>query len=230
MTIITSAKPGSRRIRERRIIVAVLVACAVPVIAALAFVYGPVLYAVWSYAPQEGDVTFQSLPRSPVVVSIEGSTKCAFSHCGIVARRDGKWIVYEALQGVSETPLREFLFRGRNHGFAVYRLKDVHQPHIPATLEKARDYLGRPYDIRYRLDDEKIYCSELIYKAYRDATDGEELGQLVRLGDLDWQPYAKLIERFEKGPVPLDREMITPKDLALAEQLEPVIAFGIDVP
>jgi len=34
-------------------------------------------------------------------------------------------------------------------------------------------YLGRPYDYRYQLDDESIYCSELIYKSFRDATNGQ---------------------------------------------------------
>ncbi len=89
---------------------------------------------------------------------------------------------------------------------------------IPAIITAARAYLGRPYDIRYRMDDEHIYCSELIYKAYRDATGGT-LGRLVKLSELKWQPFAKLIEEMEGGPPPLDREMITPRDLAAAEQL-----------
>ena len=77
------------------------------------------------------------------------------------------------------------------------------------------------------MDDERIYCSELIYKAYRDASGGEPLGQLVRLGSLKWQAYQDTIERAEGGPVPVDREMITPRDLARAEQLELVAAEGI---
>ena len=69
------------------------------------------------------------------------------------------------------------------------------------------------------MDDESIYCSELIYKAYRDATKGS-LGKLVKLGDLKWRPYQQIIERLEGGPVPVEREMITPRDLALAEPLQ----------
>ena len=125
------------------------------------------------------------------------------------------------------TPLKEFLFRGRNHGFAVYRLRSPYQGHIPAILAKVQRYLGRPYDVRYRMDDEKIYCSELIYKAYQESSDGEQLGRLVRLGDLNWEPYVSTIEHFEQGPVPLDREMITPIELARAEQLELVCAHDM---
>jgi hypothetical protein len=82
-----------------------------------------------------------------------------------------------------------------------------------------RAYVGRPYDIRYEMDDEKIYCSELIYKAYRDATGGE-LGSLVALGELNWRPYERLIREIEGGPVPVERRMITPHHLSQAQQLE----------
>lgn len=181
------------------------------------------------YEPAEGDVVFQSLPHGPVVWAIEGVTGSPYSHCGIVARRDGRWVVYEAYGDVSETPLRTFLFRGRGGGFVVYRLRPEHRGHIPQTLECCTGYLGRPYDIRYRLDDEKIYCSELVYKAYRDATQGQELGRLVRFGDMNWRPYETLIERIEGGAVPVDREMITPAELARAPQLEPVFSYNLAV-
>ena len=129
--------------------------------------------AIAQYEPREGDVIFQSLPHGPVVWAIEGVTRSPYSHCGIVGREDGQWVVYEAIGKVRITPLQAYLERGRGGGFAAYRLKDEFAGHIPATLECCRTYLGRPYDIRYRLDDEKIYCSELIYQAFRDAMQGQ---------------------------------------------------------
>ena len=54
-------------------------------------------------------------------------------------------------------------------------LRDEHREHIPETLRCCEKYLGRPYDYRYQLDDESIYCSELIYKSFRDATNGQQL-------------------------------------------------------
>ena len=188
---------------------------------------GPAWLAWWSYEPQEGDVLFQSLPRSALVNAIEGVSRSPFSHCGIVGRENGEWVVYEAYRKVQVTPLRTFLFRGRNKGFAVYRLKAESQPFVPTPLTAAKTFLGRPYDVRYRLDDERIYCSELIYKAFQEASGGQRLGKLVRLGDMNWRPYKATIELFEEGPVPLEREMITPKDLAGAEQFELVTAHRI---
>ena len=181
------------------------------------------------YEPKEGDVIFQSLPHGPVVWAIEGVTGSRYSHCGIVGSRDGQWIVYEAYRGVSATPLRTFLLRGRGGGFAVYRLRAESRAHIPETLRCCEKYLGRPYDIRYRMDDEKIYCSELVFKAFRDATDGQQLGTLVKFGDMNWGPYETLIRQIENGPVPVDREMITPRDLARAPQLEPVFSHKIAI-
>jgi hypothetical protein len=179
------------------------------------------------YEPQEGDVVFQSLPHGPVVWAIEGVTRSPYSHCGIVAKQGDHWVVYEAYRGVSATPLKRFLLRGRGGGFAVYRLDSEYRSHVTATLACCQTYLGRPYDIRYRLDEEKIYCSELIYKAFRDATGGQQLGALSRFGDMHWQPYEALIRQIEGGDVPLDRKMITPVGLAQASQLKPVFSHRL---
>ncbi len=172
-----------------------------------------------SYEPREGDVLFQSLPRSELVNAIEGATQSPWSHCGIVVREDGRWLVCEAIGEVRMTPLNEFYSRGREGRFAVYRLNAENREHVPEIIKQCRRCLGRPYDARYRMDDEAIYCSELIFKAYRTVT-GKSLGQLVKLGDLKWRPYRQVIESLEGGPVPVDREMITPRDLAQASQLE----------
>lgn len=210
---------GKRRDTGRRAFRIILGCGAVVCVAVFACTYGPAYLAFWRYVPQEGDILFQSLPHSRLVNAIEGVSQSPFSHCGIVAKKDGRWVVYEALRNVEVTPLQEFLFRGRNQSFAVYRLRAEHQQYVPATIDHAKEYLGRPYDVRYRMDDERIYCSELIYKAYRQSS-GQQLGKLSRLGDLNWKPFAETIQHFENGPVPIDREMITPQDMADAEQLE----------
>lgn len=192
------------------------------------FYYGPAYVAILSYHPQEGDVIFQSLAHSPIVDAIEGVTESPYSHCAIVAKQDGKWIVLEAYDGVEMTPLSTFLLRGRGAGFTVYRLKDDFRKNIPQTIDCARKYLNLPYDVHYDFDDEKIYCSELIFKAYRDATGGDKLGKVVRFGDMNWRPYEELIRYIENGSVPVDREMITPRDLAKAEELEQVFTYSMN--
>ncbi len=170
------------------------------------------------YQPQPGDIIFQSLPHSDLTDAIEGATNSKFSHVGMVIEKDNTWFVREAIGDVHDTPLNEFTSRGRDRKFEVYRLRETHQKYIPNFIEASKAYLNRPYDIRYRFDDETIYCSELIYKAFKQAAN-IELGRLVKLGELDWGKYEQLIQQLEGGPVPKNRKMITPRDLAQAKQL-----------
>lgn len=170
---------------------------------------------------RDGDILFQSLPHAPLVDAIEGSTHSPFSHCGIAHQTARGWVVLEAIGPVKETPVTAWIAQGREGAFAVYRLREPYRTHIPAMIAAAKTYLGRPYDLRYELDDEKIYCSELVFKAYRSAS-GRELGRLQKLGDLDWKPFQAVIIAIERGPVPLAREMITPRSLSEAADLEPI--------
>jgi len=177
------------------------------------------------YQPEQGDILFQSLPMGRLVDAIEGATDSPYSHCGIIVQQNGQWMVLEAFDGVSATPLRTWLRRGRGGSFAAYRLKEDLRPNIPSTLAAAREHLGKKYDTRYQPGGEEVYCSELIYLAYQSAT-GDSLGQTVRLEQLNWKPFRSLIEEMEGGPPPLDREIITPRDLASSPQLELVYQFG----
>ena len=196
------------------------------VVAAIVF-----LFFVWplvglrNYQPQIGDIVFQPLTRlSDLVRTIEGVTHSPYSHCGVVVKRDGQWYVIEALGEVRLTPLARWVRQGRLSRFAVYRLDEEHRESIPAFVQELEKYVGLPYDTRFRMDDASIYCSELVYKGFRDATD-EELGQLVPLRDLDWEPYAHTIEKYEGGPAALERMIITPRHLSEASQLERVFGF-----
>ncbi len=168
---------------------------------------------------QEGDILFQSLPHNPLVDVIEGSTHSPYSHCGMAHRTARGWFVIEAIGPVKETPLAEWITHDRDRHFSIYRLRAAYRSRIPDIVKAAQGYLGRPYDLRYEFDDEKIYCSELLYKAFRQ-TCGEPLGILKKLGELDWKPYEKTIVNLEGGPVPLERLMITPRALSEAAQLE----------
>lgn len=178
------------------------------------------------YEPKAGDVVFQALGNSPLIDMIEGCTKSGYSHCGLVAQKDGKWVVIEAIGPVREIPLGDWIQQGRKDGFAAYRLKAPFAAKADAFVKAAYTFLGKPYDIRYRLDDEKIYCSELVWKSFRKAT-GEDLGKLMKLKELDWKPYVALIKQLENGDVPLEREIITPVAVARAKQLERVYARDI---
>ncbi|MDP0489650.1 MAG: YiiX/YebB-like N1pC/P60 family cysteine hydrolase [Verrucomicrobiota bacterium JB023] len=187
-------------------------------------------WASFRYRPVEGDLLFQSLPNPPgldLVDAIEGASESPYSHCGAVVRTDEGWAVLEGMvPHVKETPLDEWLRRGRGR-FSVYRLKHSLRDHIPEWIAEMRKELGKPYDFYYEMSDHSIYCSELPFDAWKRVT-GDEMGSLVRLGDLKWQKYREVISAIEgTEQIPLEREMITPKHLAQAKQLEFVMANGL---
>ena len=177
-----------------------------------------------AYKPQAGDLLFQSLPHGRLVDAIEGATGSPYSHCGIVEENLLRWTVIEAIGPVKSTTLYEWKKRGRGETIWVYRLKGKTAEERAALAEAAKAFLGRPYDIRYRMDDEKIYCSELLYKAHLKLT-GQPLGKIQTLGELKWTPFEELIREIEKAPPPLDREMITPRAVSEAPELEFVGEF-----
>ncbi|MCL2103828.1 MAG: hypothetical protein FWH21_02020 [Kiritimatiellaeota bacterium] len=174
---------------------------------------------------REGDLIFQSLPRtSELVDAIEGATQSAWSHCGVIMREDNQWVVYEAIGNVHHTLLPDWIRRGRGERFEVYRLK----PGIAFDTENLRAQLksfwGKPYDFHYAPDDSAIYCSELVYKAYDRAAD-IQIGTWQTLGSLDWKRFENFILTIEPE-VPLERLMITPVALTRSERVERVHARG----
>jgi hypothetical protein len=173
------------------------------------------------YVPEEGDVLFQSLPRAPLVDAIEGATRSKWSHCGLVVRDGEGWGVLEAIGPVKVTPFADWVAQARDGRFAAYRWRERPPGRVAAIIAAARTYLGRPYDVHYAMDDERIYCSELVEKAFATAT-GRPLGKRTRLGELNWQPYKALIREIEGGNLPLEREIVSPRALTESPELAKV--------
>jgi permuted papain-like amidase YaeF/Yiix C92 family enzyme len=77
----------------------------------------------------------------------------------------------------------------------------------------ARAFLGKKYDDRFEWSDDRIYCSELVAKAYqRGAHLGA--GRLQRIRDLDIAPILAAARARYGDRIPLDREVLTPASLA----------------
>ncbi len=169
---------------------------------------------------QNGDFIFQHLPGdlTEMILEVSGGI---YSHCGIVVEKHGTLYVLEAIGPVKETPVNEWIARGKGARFTLVRLKKDYQGQVENMIRSAYRYLGRPYDVQYEWDDEKIYCSELIYKAVLEGA-GIRIADFVRLGDLKWQPYEQQIRSLDGGGLPLDRRMITPDAVAFSDKVETI--------
>jgi uncharacterized protein YycO len=172
---------------------------------------------------RDGDIIFQT-SRSAQSVAIQRATHSPFSHVGLVLYRDGKPFVFEAIATVRYTPLATWTARGDGGRFVVRRLR--HAPK-PSDLKKLRAiasvYEGKPYDLYFEWSDARIYCSELVWKMYRDAM-GIEIGGLQKLREFDLtdpQVKAKMRERYGKN-IPLDEQVISPASVFDSALLETV--------
>lgn len=79
---------------------------------------------------------------------------------------------------------------------------------------------GKNYDLTFEWSDDKIYCSELIWKIYQRAT-GIEIGKIEKLSDFDLTNTAvkqKMKERYG-DKIPMDEIVISPAAIFDSELL-----------
>ena len=167
---------------------------------------------------RKGDIVFQHLPGKLGSVICE-VTNSSLSHCGLIVDRKGEPCVLEAIGPVRYISLKKWLRQGDKGRFTQMRLKEVSQDQVAKTVTAAEALLGRPYDIQYELDDKKIYCSELVYKAYLRGAE-IEVGEKEELGNLNWQGNEAFIRTITGGDLPLERVMVTPASIARSSRLK----------
>lgn len=174
----------------------------------------------------EGDIIFQSY-ISPQCKAIELATHSKYSHCGMLFKKGNEWYVWEAVQPVTQTRLEEWVLRGNKH-FVVKRL--IADSLITTTvIKKMQDagskYMGRQYDSYFEWSDDRIYCSELVWKIYKETLD-IEVGKRNPLRSYDLShPLVKatLKERYGKN-IPLEEMMVSPGDIFESPLLKTVIS------
>ncbi|MDV6169742.1 YiiX family permuted papain-like enzyme [Flavobacterium sp. DG1-102-2] len=163
---------------------------------------------------QNGDLIFQT-SQSAQSQAIQLATKSKYSHCGIIYKENGKYFVFEAIQPVQKTPLYDWIARGKDHRYVVKRLKNADEVLTESNLAKmkavAQSMGGKDYDLYFEWSDDRIYCSELIWKIYREGI-GIEIGKLQELKDFDLTNpavKAKLKERYGNN-IPQHEKVISP--------------------
>jgi len=136
---------------------------------------------------REGDVVFHR-PRSSQSRAVALATGSSYTHMGVVFLTDGQPLVLEAVQPVKLTPLTAWIARGDSGRVVVKRLKDGDRVLTREVIERMHQlgssWLGRPYDLQFRWDDERLYCSELVYKLYERAA-GIRIGKLRKAKDFN---------------------------------------------
>lgn len=178
---------------------------------------------------QHGDVIFQT-SLSNQSQAIQLATHSAYSHVGIVYEIDNELYVLEAVQTVQLTPIGSWMIRGKDAHFVVKRLKNAKELLTEEVLldidSLSKTYLGKNYDLYFNWSDEQMYCSELVWKIYKQAT-GVELGTLAQLSSFDLNNdlvQKKMKERYG-DKVPLDEWVISPAAIFNSDELIEVLTF-----
>ena len=166
---------------------------------------------------KEGDVIFQTSQsqQSPL---IQIATRSRISHCGIIVMKNGKPYVLETLKTLVVTPLDKFIARGEG---GKYWLKRSNKENIKI---KYGSYLGKPYDLAFKFDNGKFYCSELIYDIYKNQL-GIELCEPKKVSDylmigIDKLPQIEMA--MKKRGITMEQYAVAPVDIFESDYLEDV--------
>jgi hypothetical protein len=172
---------------------------------------------------KEGDIIFQtSLSKQSKAIQL--ATKSKYSHCGIIFKDESGFYVLEAVQPVKETSLEKWIARGRDGYYIIKRLINVDQIMTPEVINNMKQIgeklKGKNYDLTFEWSDNKIYCSELIWKIYQRST-GMEIGKLQKLKEFDLsnENVRKIMNKRYGNNIPLEEKVISPAAIFNSELL-----------
>ena len=188
---------------------------------------------IFSFELLSGDILFQDGSSDfnnavkKVTNSVEGYN---FSHCGIYfVDSTGNEFVIEAFNdGVILTDISEFMNRhltkDNKPKVVVGRLVDSLTVNIPDIIQNALIYLGKKYDNEFDLENDEIYCSELIYFVYKNSFY-ENIFETNPMTFIDvntnqihqyWQKHFGFLEI----PVPEGKEGINPGGISKSNSIK----------
>ena len=184
---------------------------------------------------------FQDSDCGPFCDAIEkvtfGINQSKFSHIGLVVKNQKEeLVVLEAIsRGVIETSIDDFINRSfdtdNNPKVVVGRLKPEFTHLLHAAVDSAYMRMGKPYDKIFDIENDKYYCSELIYLAFKEANNGQPFFQLqaMTFNDPDTQePFPIWVDYYEKlgEPIPEGQPGLNPGGISRSKHIEIVHYYG----
>lgn len=175
---------------------------------------------------KEGDILFQETGGEQGK-AIKLATKSRYTHVGVVLNYAGELLVLEAVGPVKKTKLKDFIGRGINKHYVIKRLKNAEDKltddNITKLKEEGDKYIGLPYDIYFGWQNDRIYCTELVWKMYKEVLR-IELGRLEKLKDFDLSSFAVRLLMFKRYglKIPYNEPVIAPSTMFDSKELETI--------
>ena len=156
-------------------------------------------------ALQEGDIVFieSQSSQSPY---IKVGTMSKWTHCGVVVNTPEGMKVLEASKTVRLTPFAKFIGTTKNDNWCIKRPRQKLTNPI-----NYRKYLGQPYDLEFKFDNGKMYCSELVWLVYKD--QGIELCTPRKVSSFMMTRIPKVKKLMNKRNISMNQEAVAPVDI-----------------
>ena len=144
----------------------------------ITLVFSAILLSISVYSQhigklKTGDLIFQKMNCGALCEAIhavtDGFDGQDFSHLGLVIVENDSVFVLEAAGDVVRLVPFESFAQNTNAPMYFGRLKKKYRKLIPRVVTFSKQQLGVPYDDEYLYDNNKYYCSELIYDAFKEA-------------------------------------------------------------
>ena len=175
---------------------------------------------------KNGDIIFHSSLTSQSR-AIQLATQSKYSHCGIIFIENGSLYVLEAVQPVKKTPIVEWINRGKNNHYVIKRLNHADKVLNDSILFNmyriGKSFVGKDYDYAFSWSDDRIYCSELVWKVYKRGA-GIKLSKLNRLKSFDLsdpEVSSQVKERYGTN-IPFNELVVSPAAIFESELLQRV--------
>lgn len=163
---------------------------------------------------KSGDIVFQSSDNGQDE-AIRIATGSRFSHCGVIEVTEKGVFVIEAVQPVKITEFNRWTKRNDSCYYEVKRLKDtIPLEPLHETLKWAKKQVGKNYDSHFMWTDDRMYCSELVYKAYLHGANITlcKTNPLKSYSTNHPLVRTTMEQRYGKN-IPWDEPMVSPQDL-----------------
>ena len=174
---------------------------------------------------KNGDMIFQT-SESSQCEAVRIATNSKFSHCGIIFIENEKPMVYEAVQPVKITPLNDWITHGKNGDYVIKRLKNnpLSEKTISAMKLYATTLLNKDYDLYFEWNDDKIYCSEYVWKIYKNAA-AIELCTLESLKNFNLKDkkVQEILKQRYGNKIPLEEKVVAPSQLVASPLVETIV-------
>ncbi len=177
---------------------------------------------------QNGDLIFVGAQTEELSGAISRVTKLSdqtnFDHVGLIEKTsDSIFVLHAAPMGGSQREEIHHFYTSqteKNNQIVIYRLKSDVQASIPKAIIKAKTMLGKPYNWLYILNEDELYCSDFVERAFRD----DKVFELIPMNFKNKE--TGLIDTFwvdfyrKKGKeVPENEPGTNPNQLATSEKL-----------